>query len=142
MPSISNWRAQHHVPDVVIYTQTPNDKTLIRSGIITDKLFGVGSITKTFISALILDLESKQKLSINDPIGPYFPQYPRWHSITIKQLMNMTSGIFNYMNDKQYSEDLNNNFQKNWDTDSLIELAYHHQDDFIAGENWNYTARI
>jgi D-alanyl-D-alanine carboxypeptidase len=137
--SISDWRMVHRVPAVSIYTQTPIDKTLIRSGIISDQLFGVGSITKTFISALILDLEAKGKLSIQDKIGPYFPQYPRWKNITIKELLNMTSGIFNYMNDESYSQDLNQNFQKDWDTNQLIELAYKHPDDFIAGHGWNYT---
>lgn len=61
-------------------------------------LFQVGSLTKSFISAILLILESDKQyhFSINDRITKFFPEYPKWHAITVKQLMNMTSGIPNY----------------------------------------------
>ncbi|MDF1760815.1 MAG: serine hydrolase [Coxiellaceae bacterium] len=58
-----------------------------------NSLFEVGSITKSFVSVVILQLLQEKHISLNTPIGNYFPQYKRWGKITIKQLLNMTSGI-------------------------------------------------
>ena len=123
----------------ILAIKTPHTINTYTSNTTTNTLFGVGSITKTFISAAILKLEAENKLNINDPIGKYFPEYPRWQHITIKQLLNMTSGIFNYMNDPAYKKDLNDNYQKSWNTNKLINVAYQHDDDFKPGTNWNYT---
>jgi D-alanyl-D-alanine carboxypeptidase len=61
-----------------------------------DTLFDIGSNTKEFTSALILQLEAAGKLSLDDTIGRWLPQYSAWKDVTIRSLLQMTSPIPNY----------------------------------------------
>lgn len=55
--------------------------------------FGIGSITKTFVSVILLKLESEGKLNIHNSITKYLPQYPKLKNVTIQALMQMTAGL-------------------------------------------------
>ncbi len=63
-------------------------------------LFGIGSNTKAFISTTILSLVDAGMLSLDDSLSKYLPSYPNiTASVTIRQLLNMTSGLYDYLND-------------------------------------------
>jgi D-alanyl-D-alanine carboxypeptidase len=62
----------------------------------TDTVFRVGSITKQFAAAGVLLLAEQKKLSLDDPFSKYFPDFPRGDEVTLRQLMNHTSGVHSY----------------------------------------------
>jgi D-alanyl-D-alanine carboxypeptidase len=61
-------------------------------------LYQIGSNTKAFTAVAVLQLEAQGKLSIDAPIGKYLPQYPAYAKLTLRQLLNMTSGLESYDN--------------------------------------------
>ncbi len=59
-------------------------------------VYRVGSITKQFTAAAVLQLVEQGRLRLADTLGAHLPQYPRWARVTLRQLLNHTSGIPNY----------------------------------------------
>lgn len=66
--------------------------------------FRIGSISKMFTSVIAFKLAEQGKLNLNQTIDKYFPTVKNANKITIDNLLNHHSGIFNFTNDKTYSE--------------------------------------
>src|SRR5690349_5496379 len=67
-----------------------------RQPVTTDTVFRVGSITKQFTAAAMLLLAEEQKLSLDDKLKKYLPDFPRAEQVTLRQLLNHTSGVHSY----------------------------------------------
>lgn len=63
-----------------------------------DTVFDIASCSKTFTAVCILQLAEKGKLDINDTLDKYFPEYEVGKNITISNLLHMSSGIPDYIN--------------------------------------------
>jgi D-alanyl-D-alanine carboxypeptidase len=67
-----------------------------------DTVFSIASVSKTFIAALILKLAEEGRLDLDVPFGTYWTDAPRKDSVTIRQLLSHTSGIYNYFENPRY----------------------------------------
>lgn len=65
-------------------------------------LFRVGSNTKTFVITVLLQLVDEKKISLDDKLDKFYPEFPRSNEVTIRQLCNMTSGIFNFWESQNF----------------------------------------
>lgn len=88
--------------------------------------FEIGSITKSFVSAIVLQLEAEGKLNIHDKITKWLPEYigTLWQDATIDHLIHMTSGFYNYTDDSLWFGRAINDPGHYWTVDELIDWAY------------------
>lgn len=102
--------------------------------------FRIGSVTKTMVATVVLQLIDEGKLSLTDKLSKFFPQYPKADSVTITMLLNMRSGIFNYTSDSLFSYYLfgGGNPTKVWTPVELVNLAFNHPYDFSPGTATSY----
>ena len=64
-----------------------------------DDHFRIASISKSFTATAILRLADQHKLSLGDPLSKYIPGIQNGDRITVAQLLDMTSGVYDYVND-------------------------------------------
>jgi CubicO group peptidase (beta-lactamase class C family) len=99
-------------------------------------LYQIGSITKQFTSAIILQLVAAKKMTLQDKLSKYFHGYPGGDSITVEQLLTHTSGIYNYTNDGDFMRDRS---EHPIARDSLLALFEYKPLDFSPGTKWSYS---
>lgn len=69
-------------------------------------IFAIGSITKTFVSALTLKLAEDGELSLDDRIGKWVPEFPRskGSNASLRQLLRHTSGIYDITDNPMFEK--------------------------------------
>jgi D-alanyl-D-alanine carboxypeptidase len=64
----------------------------------SDMLFGIASIGKNYVAALVLQLAEEGQLNLEDTVDNWLPSFPNIeNTITVRQLLNHTSGIFDFV---------------------------------------------
>ncbi len=104
-------------------------------------VMGIGSITKSFTAATIMRLVEEGKLSLSDSIHKFLPKYANIDSnITIRQLLNMTAGIDDYMNSgfTSFFNNVLNDPTRIWTPQEVITF-YVKAPSFVAGSSWGYS---
>lgn len=107
-----------------------------------DTVYEIGSMTKQFTATAIMMLVEEGKVSLDDPVTKYFPAAPEtWQHITIRHLLNHTSGIENYVAVPEFLNRFQTNleFQPSLTRAEVIKLFFKLPLEFQPGETWAYN---
>jgi len=104
----------------------------------SDMLFAIGSITKTMVATLILQLSEEGTLSLDDPLYKWLPDYPHVdRTITIRQLLNHTSGLYMFWDNDELWDDLRSYRDSIFSPETV--LQYIKDPYFIKGKRYQYS---
>lgn len=98
--------------------------------------FRIGSVTKPIAAAGLLTLVDAGKVSLDDPLSKYLPDYPGGAGVTIEQLLNHTSGIKDYTGIPGTME---GPIRRDLTTAQLVDYFKNEAPDFAPGEAWMYS---
>lgn len=140
------------IPGVVVYARHSNETTSLARGadnldtnrpMTTSDRFRIGSVTKTFVATVVMQLVQEGRLSLDDTIEKHLPGLvPNGGSITIRQLLSHTSGLPDYFSNKRiYAPYLNGNLTYVWAHRTLVRIASRDKPLFTPGARgrWAYS---
>ncbi|MGW1054990.1 serine hydrolase domain-containing protein [Streptomyces sp. NPDC002521] len=137
-----------NVPGVTVGIWTPGQPRYVRSFGVSDKSTGqkmapgmymrIGSETKTFTVTALLQLVDQKKVGLDDPIAKYIGGVPGENRITLRQLADMRSGLFNYTEDPDFFKALTSGPQRGFTPEQLLAYAFRHPVMFQPGQKFSY----
>jgi D-alanyl-D-alanine carboxypeptidase len=104
-----------------------------------------GSVGKTYAAALAMQLVKEGKINLDERIEKYlgreswFARLPNAKEITVRMLMNHTSGLVRYEFKDEFTKDLTANVDKVWKPEELIAYIFDTKAPFEAGKGWDYS---
>jgi D-alanyl-D-alanine carboxypeptidase len=103
--------------------------------------FKIASLTKTYTAAVVLQLVGEGKLALDDTVERRLPGLvPKGNEITIRQLLNHTSGLADFESDPRYLKPyLAGNFAYAWTPRQLVRMGVSHKPTFPPGSGWSYS---
>jgi D-alanyl-D-alanine carboxypeptidase len=109
------------------------------SPISLDMLFGTGSMGKMYTATTILQLTDEGLLNLDDPIQKWIETYPNIDgSITIRQLLNHTSGLPNLSDHPEYLKSMLSEPDRYWAPEEII-TEFTSEPLFLKGTDWHYS---
>lgn len=141
------------LPGIVLLVRTPDVAFLGVSGYAdtenkvpmnTDHLFRIASTSKSFIGVLSVILHCEGVIDLDDPITEWLPssitsriQYA--DTITVRQLLNHTSGTYDYCENAEFQQAILASPEKHWSAEDALSYAFDQPAYFESGTDWYYS---
>jgi D-alanyl-D-alanine carboxypeptidase len=119
--------------------------TVTREPMRPSSLLLQGSVGKTYVAAVALQLVQEGRLDLDAKVStylgdePWFAQVPNHADVTVRQLMNHTSGIVRYEFDERFIADLLAQPDRIWRPEEQIAYLFGSEPPFAAGAGWDYS---
>ncbi|MFJ9778573.1 serine hydrolase domain-containing protein [Amycolatopsis sp. NPDC101161] len=139
--------AQDGVPGAEAVIQDGHRTRVVRSGtgdVKTGKpfprngSFRAGSVTKSFVATVVLQLVGEGRVKLDAPVSRYLPGLLPDRRITVRQLLQHTSGLYNYTDDLDLS-DPEALRHRGAEPAELVAMALKHPALFPPGTSWSYS---
>jgi len=104
----------------------------------------IASVTKIYTGVLVLQLVDQGLINLDAPVGEYLPddrikKVENASESTIRQLMNHTSGIYDFISDQEFYLAVLNDPAHNWEPDDLLKFTFHKDPYFAPGADCYYS---
>jgi D-alanyl-D-alanine carboxypeptidase len=146
--------------DALVAAGPPGAVLLVRNGAETERLvsgvgevatkapmtagdlFRIASLNKSYTSAVVLQLVGEGKLGLDDSVERWLPKLvPNGRNITIRELLNHTSGLFDHEKDQRIlAPYLHGDFGHYWAPIQLVRMAVSHKPNFAPGKGEEYSS--
>lgn len=146
--TIETLAKEMNLPGVVMLLRTPEGEFTVAYGqrgiddttpVTVNDHIRVGSNTKTWTGSVILQMVQEGKIALADPVSKYRPDVPNGDNITIEQMLNMRSGLFNYSTTFAMNDILDKDPQRVWKQEDLLAIAYPLPPYFEPGKGYTYS---
>jgi len=143
------------VPGVTLGVVLPDGTVLALASGVSDTASAVpmapsdrmlqGSVGKTYVAAVALQLVSEGRLDLDAHVSeylgdlPYYDRLPNAADVTVRNLMNHTSGIVRYEFNPAFLEDLTADPMRTFTPEQRLEYLFDSEPPFAAGEGWDYS---
>ena len=135
-------------PGAIVGVQTPKGKWVKAIGIANERSKApmkaslhqrIGSVTKTFIGALLMQLAGDHKLSLSDKVSKYIEGVPNGDAMTLREVADMTSGVASYTADPAFVQALYSDPTRRWRPAQLLDVGLRDSPLFTPGTSFQYS---
>lgn len=124
---------------VAVYRGNGSPMLVASAGTTPSNVYQIGSNTKAFTATLALMLQAQGKLNLDAPIGRWLPQYPAWKNLTIRKMLNMTSGLETYDNTATFQRAYAAHPYHHYTAAELVSYVYPRNGKAHWLKGWNYS---
>lgn len=105
----------------------------------SDALYRIGSVSKLIFAGCVLQLVDEGTLSLDDTLDAWFPSVPNAASITLRDMLQHTSGIVEYFSLTEFQDDFINDPLHTFTADEIVTYVVAEPPDFEPGDDWGYS---
>jgi D-alanyl-D-alanine carboxypeptidase len=147
-PIITTAMTELSVPGAVVLVRTPAGEYREAFGsrrvrgndpVQVGDYFRIGSNTKTMTGTVVLQLVQEGRIGLSDPVSKYRPEVPGGDGITIEQMLDMRSGLFNYTELESVNRTLDEDPTKVWRPEEVVALGLAQPPYFPPGQGFHYS---
>ncbi len=135
-------------PGVIVGVQTPKGQWVTAIGIANRRSKApmrvrmhqrIGSVTKTFMGTLLMQLAGEHELSLDDKVSKYIKGVPDGDTMTLRQVADMTSGVASYTANSDFTKALYSHPERRWRPGELLAIGLRDSPVFGPGTAFQYS---
>ncbi|MFE2751835.1 serine hydrolase domain-containing protein [Actinosynnema sp. NPDC059335] len=144
-PAMDGWVGQGWASGALLTAETPAGTRADAAGEASvGGYFRIGSATKTFVATVVLQLVDEGRVGLDDPVDRYVAGVPAGRNgdrVTVRQVLNHTSGLYDYAHEAGYSTNRWRGADRfrTYRPRDLLDVAFARPSHFDPGQGWRYS---